>query len=72
MIGFMKKEYLAGSTGFLLAVNTFKVDARKKFKGMSVLFKRKQSPKTISGRPLNNCQWIQRNVTPSFFFLALS
>ena len=56
MIGFMKKEYLAGSTGFLLAVNTFKVDARKKFKGMSVLFKRKQSPKTISGRPLNNCK----------------
>ena len=38
MIGFMKKEYLAGSTGFLLAVSIFKVDARKKFKGMSVLF----------------------------------
>lgn len=49
MIGFMKKEYLAGSTGFLLAVNIFKVDARKKFKGMSVFFKENSLPRQSRG-----------------------
>ena len=29
MIGFMKREYVARSTVFLLAENIFKVDARK-------------------------------------------